>query len=73
MVSVGREHRETKGPQMLPLEMNTSRRRFLGYVLGGTTLVAAADLVVASPASAAGVPTPPQVAELYDLNDFVTW
>ncbi|WP_343916744.1 molybdopterin cofactor-binding domain-containing protein [Nocardioides aestuarii] len=54
------------------MERTTSRRRFLGYVLGGTTLVAAADLVVASPASAAGVPTPPQVAEVYDLNDFIT-
>lgn len=57
---------------MLPLERTTSRRRFLGYVLGGTTLVAAADLVTAGPATAAGVPTPPQVAELYDLNDFIT-
>ncbi|MDR7252024.1 isoquinoline 1-oxidoreductase beta subunit [Nocardioides sp. BE266] len=49
------------------------RRRFVGYVLGGATLVAAADLVLAdtSPA-AAEIPTAPQPAELYDLNDMLT-
>jgi isoquinoline 1-oxidoreductase beta subunit len=57
---------------MLPMETSTTRRRFLGYVLGGATLVAAADLTAPAPARAAGVPTPPQVAELYDLNDFIT-
>jgi isoquinoline 1-oxidoreductase beta subunit len=47
------------------------RRSFVGYVLAGTTLVAAADLTLGAPAGAA-VPSGPQVAELYDLNDFVT-
>jgi isoquinoline 1-oxidoreductase beta subunit len=47
------------------------RRSFVGYVLAGTTLVAAADLGLGAPARAA-VPSGPQVAELYDLNDFVT-
>ncbi len=47
------------------------RRSFLGYVLGGVTLVAAADLGLADAAFAA-VPTAPQPAELYDLNDMLT-
>jgi isoquinoline 1-oxidoreductase beta subunit len=48
------------------------RRRFVGYVLGGATLVAAADLVLDPPRAGAEVPTPPQVPELYDLNDMLT-
>ncbi len=47
------------------------RRSFVGYVLAGTTLVAAADLALGSPARAAA-PSGPQIAELYDLNDFIT-
>ena len=47
------------------------RRSFVGYVLAGTTLVAAADLALGPPARAAA-PSGPQVAELYDLNDFIT-
>lgn len=54
-------------PAALPLD----RRRFLGYVLAGSTLVAAADLGGAPPA-AAEIPTPPQIPELYDLNDMLT-
>ena len=46
-------------------------RRFLGYLIGGTTLVAAADLVTLEPAAAV-VPTGPQPAEIYDLNDALT-
>ncbi len=49
------------------------RRRFLGYVLGGATLVAGADLAlggVTSPA-AAEIPSGPQPAEVYDLLDFL--
>ena len=49
------------------------RRRFVGYVLGGATLIAAADLVLVDAAPArAEVPTAPQPAELYDLNDMLT-
>ena len=49
------------------------RRRFVGYVLGGATLVAAADLVLVDPPPAgAEIPTLPQVPELYDLNDMLT-
>lgn len=48
------------------------RRRFVGYVVGGATLVAAADLGLADPPAAAEVPTLPQVPELYDLNDMLT-
>ena len=57
---------------MLPEDTHhhtATRRRFLGYVVGGATLMAAADLGLAG---ASGAPTPPQVAELYDLNDFLT-
>ncbi|AKU16654.1 molybdopterin cofactor-binding domain-containing protein [Luteipulveratus mongoliensis] len=45
-----------------------SRRRFVGYVLGGATLVVAADLRLGTPAYAA-VPSIPQVPEIYDLED----
>lgn len=47
------------------------RRSFIGYVIGGTTLVAAADLAMAKP-SYAVVPSGPQVPELYDLEDLQT-
>lgn len=50
-----------------------SRRSFVGYVIGGATLIAAADLGLAPPAAhAAPIPSVPQVPELYDLNDFLT-
>ncbi|MER6876908.1 molybdopterin cofactor-binding domain-containing protein, partial [Amycolatopsis sp. NPDC000673] len=48
-----------------------SRRGFLGYVVAAGTLVVAADVGLASPASAA-VPSAPQPPELYDLNDALT-
>jgi isoquinoline 1-oxidoreductase beta subunit len=52
------------------------RRSFVGYVLAGTTLVAAADLTLGRPAAAAvrsaSPISGPQIAEYYDLNDFVT-
>jgi len=47
------------------------RRTFVGYVLAGTTLVAAADFALGGPARAASGLSGPQVAEFYDLNDFV--
>ncbi|MDT9593524.1 molybdopterin cofactor-binding domain-containing protein [Nocardioides zeae] len=47
-----------------------SRRGFLGFVIGGATLVAAAPFVDAPRAEA--LPTLPQPAEIYDLNDFLT-
>ena len=49
-----------------------ARRHFLGYVIGGATLVAAADLTAAPRAHADGVPSLPQVPELYDLEDLQT-
>lgn len=58
-----------------PPATGLSRRSFVGYVMGGTGLVVAADLALgAAPAQAAGLPIPsvPQVPELYDLNDFLT-
>ncbi|MBS2936347.1 xanthine dehydrogenase family protein molybdopterin-binding subunit [Nocardioides sp. J2M5] len=48
------------------------RRRFVGYVVAGATLAAAADLGLASAPADAAVPTLPQVPELYDLNDMLT-
>ena len=46
-----------------PSPYAVDRRRFVGYVLGGATLVAAADLVlVDAPPAGAEIPTLPQVA-----------
>ncbi len=56
-------------------ESGLSRRSFVGYVIGGSGLVVAADLALgAAPAQAAGLPIPsvPQIPEIYDLNDFLT-
>lgn len=54
----------------------TGRRRFLGYLLAAPTLVAGAqlglDALDPDHAAAAGVPSPPQPSELYDLNDMLT-
>jgi isoquinoline 1-oxidoreductase beta subunit len=50
----------------------TSRRRFLGYVLAGPTLVAASQIVAetADPTPASAVaPTAPEPSDLYDLGD----
>ena len=47
------------------------RRSFVGYVLAGTTLVAAADFALGSPAGAASGVNGPQIPEFYDLNDFI--
>ncbi|MGH3360872.1 MAG: molybdopterin cofactor-binding domain-containing protein [Nocardioides sp.] len=58
-------------PLPQPMAGTLGRRRFLGYVVGGTTLVAAADLLGPDAASAE-VPTGPQPAEIYDLNDALT-
>ena len=51
--------------------MTLPRRNFLGYVLGASTLVAAADLGLAQPARGE-IPSGPQPPELYDLNDLLT-
>lgn len=48
-----------------------SRRGFLGYVVGASTLVVAADLRLGTPAYAA-IPSGPQIAEAYDLEDLQT-
>ncbi|MFD7078177.1 molybdopterin cofactor-binding domain-containing protein [Nocardioides sp. NPDC059952] len=55
------------------------RRTFLGYVLAGPTLVAAAELTSAEPARAAGPAAPaadgipwPEPTEILDLNDLMT-
>lgn len=48
-----------------------SRRRFVGYLIAGTTLTVAADLRLGTPAEAS-VPSAPQIAALYDLEDLET-
>ncbi|MBF4162643.1 molybdopterin cofactor-binding domain-containing protein [Nocardioides acrostichi] len=49
-----------------------SRRSFVGWVLGGATLVTAADLTLGRGVARASVPSGPQVPELYDLEDLQT-
>ena len=51
--------------------LRSSRRGFLGYVVGASTLIVAADLRLGTPAYAA-VPSGPQIAEVYDLEDLQT-
>ncbi len=47
------------------------RRSFIGYVVGGTTLIAAAEFAKA-PSAGAVIPSAPQIPELYDLEDLQT-
>jgi isoquinoline 1-oxidoreductase beta subunit len=54
-----------------PVRSGVSRRGFLGYVVGASTLVVAADLRLGTPAYAA-VPSAAQIAEIYDLEDLQT-
>ncbi len=62
-------------PNPAPLDESpragVSRRSFIGYVVASTTLVAAADLALGTPAFAA-IPSGPQIPELYDLEDLQT-
>lgn len=63
-----------KSPRREPAATTSgvTRRSFVGYVVGGTTLMAAADLAFgAAPAQAVPIPSVPQVPEIYDLNDFL--
>ena len=52
---------------------SATRRTFLGYLVAGTTVAAAAELGQGwfQPAAAV-VPSPPQIPEQYDLNDLLT-
>ncbi len=54
-----------------PRRFGASRRGFLGYVVGASTLVVAADLRLGTPAYAS-VPSGPQIPEAYDLEDLQT-
>lgn len=59
-----------------PASQGTTRRRFLGYVIAAPTLVTGVRLLDASPSGAAPVDNPvpsvgPQIAEQYDLIDFL--
>ncbi len=56
-----------------PAPSRLTRRSFIGHVIGGTSLIVAADLTLGSSrASALPLPSVPQIAEVYDLNDFLT-
>src|SRR5690349_9829290 len=48
-----------------------SRRRFIGFIVGGATLAVAADLSMGGAAYGA-IPSLPQVPEYYDLGDLQT-
>lgn len=48
------------------------RRKFLGYVLGGATVIAAADIGLLAPEAQAKIPSGTQIADQYDLNDLLT-
>ncbi|MCD2195161.1 molybdopterin-dependent oxidoreductase [Actinomycetospora endophytica] len=58
-------------------QSDLSRRRFLGYVVAGTSLIAAAEFTRESisdsvpNASAAAIPSTPQTPEIYDLSDAI--
>ncbi|MBB3665662.1 isoquinoline 1-oxidoreductase beta subunit [Prauserella sediminis] len=59
----------TDGPRTV------NRRKFIGYLLGGATVVAAADLGMfgrGATADAGELPTLPQPAEIADLSDLLT-
>lgn len=68
---MGETARRTEGSDRLA---DPSRRRFLGYLLAAPTLAAAADLGLgtATAPPALALPSGPQPAELYDLNDMLT-
>src|SRR5947199_10569787 len=52
-----------------PDDRGLSRRKFIGYVLAGSTLVAAAEIGLLSRPAGAAVPTSAVPADLYDLSD----
>ncbi|MFE0463668.1 molybdopterin cofactor-binding domain-containing protein [Kitasatospora sp. NPDC058965] len=53
-------------------EQGIGRRRFLGYVLAASTLTVAAHLGEGADRADAAVPSLPEPADLYDLNDMLT-
>jgi isoquinoline 1-oxidoreductase beta subunit len=55
-----------------PLNRRVGRRQFVGYLIGGATLIAGADLLLDASPAAAAVPSLPQIPELYDLEDLQT-
>ncbi|WP_446663644.1 molybdopterin cofactor-binding domain-containing protein [Flexivirga sp. B27] len=59
------------GTPQPPARGGLSRRRFVGYLVAGATLTVAADLRLGSPAEAS-VPSPPQIAAIFDLEDLET-
>ncbi|MGE9783102.1 molybdopterin cofactor-binding domain-containing protein [Janibacter sp. G368] len=59
-------------PSIESTSSGPSRRAFMGYVIAGATLVTGAEMSLGAPTAEAVVPTPPQPAEILDLNDLLT-
>jgi isoquinoline 1-oxidoreductase beta subunit len=51
---------------------DVSRRKFLGWVVAGPTLIAAAPLLGGAEEAGAAIPSPPELSDLYDLTDVIT-
>lgn len=72
------EERATSSPHQNAPDSDrfvTDRRRFLGYLVAGPTLVAAAKLgegILAPERAAGAVPSGPQPSDIVDLNDILT-
>jgi isoquinoline 1-oxidoreductase beta subunit len=49
-----------------------SRRKFLGWVVAGPTLIVAAPLLAGADEAGAAVPSPPELSDLIDLTDVIT-
>lgn len=73
-------HRRPPGLHLAASDLGTggeggevSRRRFLGYLLAGSTVVAAAPLgfSLLDSADAAAIPSPPQLPDVLDLTDIL--
>jgi isoquinoline 1-oxidoreductase beta subunit len=70
MSDVKLRHRGAEEPERSPASGGISRRRFMGYVLAGTTLIAAAPQFVAPERAGAALPTHQPVDD-YDLSDLL--
>ena len=66
------EIHESIGAQTSTGPYPMGRRRFIGYLIGGATVMAAADLGMLAEPADAKVPSLPQVFDTYDLSDALT-
>ncbi|MGH3413262.1 MAG: molybdopterin cofactor-binding domain-containing protein [Marmoricola sp.] len=54
------------------IDHEIGRRGFVGYLIGGATLIAGADVFLGADPATAAVPSPPQPSDAVDLNDILT-